>query len=87
MNKAEKQRIINLPTTATCWEDYPGGVEIKEIEYGIEDYCLCVTQTMTDSPRAHRVKIKYTDSNDDCRPYISIDGFRIYMEDCLRITA
>ena len=79
MRKAEKQRILGLPTTATCWEDYPGGVEIKEIEYGTEDYCLCVTQTMTDNPRVHRVKIIYAD-----RPYISIDGFKVYMDDCLR---
>lgn len=80
MRKTEKQRILGLPTMATCWEDYPGGVEIKEIEYGIEDYCLCVTQTMTDKPRAHRVKIHYTD-----RPYITIDGFQIYMDDCVKI--
>lgn len=84
MNKAEKQRVIELPTVATCWEDYPGGVEIKEIEYGIDDYCLCVTQTMTNNPRAHRVKINYSA---DYRPYISIDGFHIYMDDCLRVTA
>jgi len=82
MNKTEKQRIIATPTIATCWEDYPGGVEIKEIEYGIEDYCLCVTQTMTANPRAHRVLIHYDD-----RPYINIDGFRIYMDDCLRMNA
>lgn len=79
MRKEDKKRILEMPTIATCWEDYPGGVEIKEIEYGIDDYCLCATQTMTDKPSVHRVKIHYDD-----RAYINLNGFRVYMDDCLR---
>ena len=78
MNKEEKKAVLEMPTVATCWEDYPGGVEIKDIQYGTEDYCLCVTQTMTSKPRVHRVKIRYAE-----RPYISIDGFQIYIRYCV----
>ena len=80
MTKEEKQSILDMPTIATCWEDYPNGVEIKDIEYGVEDKVLCVTQTMTDHPRCHRVKVVY----DGDRSYIVVDGFRIYLDNCLK---
>lgn len=79
MSKDEIKRILEMPTVTTSWGDCPGGVEIKDIEYGIEDYCLCVTNTMTSNPRAHRVKIHYAE-----RPYIKIDSSRVYMDNCLR---
>ena len=82
MRKAEKQEVLKMPTIATCWEEYPGGIEIKKIEYGIDDYCICATQTMTESPRVHRVKIKYT--REESEPYIEVDGFKIFMNMCIK---
>ena len=80
MTKEEKKKVLEMPTVATCWEDYSGGVEIKEIQYGIDDYCLCVTQSQTIHPRVHRVKIHYEEE----RAYVIIDSFRVYMDNCIR---
>lgn len=80
MTKKEKEEVLAMSTVATCWEDYPGGVEIKDIDYsGIEDRVLCVTQTMTDNPQVHSCKIYYDD-----RPYFRIGNYKIYCDDCLR---
>ena len=58
------------------------GVEIKDIEHGIEDYVICVSNAWYNRQdmKAHRVKIYYED-----RPYFIIRGTKIYLDECLRV--
>ena len=59
MSKAE---ILNMPTIA-YWSGLDG-LEIKDIEHGINDYVLCVSGAWyggKSNERAHRVKtVSYT---------------------------
>ena len=39
------------------------GLEIKGIEYGIDDHVLCVSGAWNGKPKPHRLKIYYTSEN------------------------
>ena len=54
-----------------------GGVEIKGIEYGIDDYVYCVSG----SNRYHRCKIYYPVSGS---PFFRINGYKIPFDECIR---
>ena len=41
-----------------------GGIELVKIEYGIEDYCWCVSGCWCGKPQPHRLKIRYTEKGD-----------------------
>lgn len=60
------------------------GLEIKAIEYGINDYVLCVSGAWCSKKQAHRVKINYTPRGD---AYIRIHGYRIPLNECIRMGA
>ena len=53
------------------------GVEIKGIEYGIEDYVYCVSG----SNRYHRCKIYYSVASS---PYFRVYGHKIPLNECIR---
>ena len=74
MTKSEKQNYLNKKTIG-YWCDWTG-IELKDIEYGINDYAIVVIQEKS----VHRVKIYYGK-----RPYIRICGRRLYFNECLRI--
>lgn len=78
MSKAE---ILDMPTIA-YWSGLDG-LEIKDIEHGINDYVRCVSGTWyggKSNERAHRVKIRYNKNGD---PYIVIRGYRIPLSECI----
>ena len=50
------------------------GIELKDIEYGINDYAIIVIQEKS----VHRVKIYY-----GLKPYIRIRGRRLYFDEGL----
>ena len=60
-----------------------GGVEIKHIEYGIEDYLYCVSGAWgsTTNKRYHKLKIYYTEKGG----YIRLYGYRIPLDECIRV--
>lgn len=72
----KKNEIIGMPTIG-YWSAL-GGLEVKEIEYGIDDYCLCVSGAWGGAKTAHRVKIY--DGN--C---IKLHGYRFKFDECLRV--
>ena len=74
MTKSEKKNYLNKNTIG-YWCDWRG-VEVKGIEYGINDYAIIVIQEKS----VHRVKIYYGK-----RPYIRINNYRFYFDDCLRV--
>lgn len=56
------------------------GIEIQEIEYGIEDKVLFITGAWTGNKSNHKCKIYY---NTD-RPYFKFKGQRIHLDECIR---
>ena len=73
MTKSEKQNYLNKNTIG-YWCDWMG-IELKDIEYGINDYAIIVIQEKS----VHRVKIYYGK-----RHYIRIYGYRFYFDECFR---
>ena len=73
MTKSEKQNYLNKNTIG-YWCDWMG-IELKDIEYGINDYAIIVIQEKS----VHRVKIYY-----GIREHIIIHGRRLYFDECLR---
>lgn len=58
------------------------GLEIKKIEYGIDDHILCVSGAWSGKKQAHRVKINYTANGNG---YIRIHGYRVPLNECIRM--
>ena len=73
-----KKDILKMETIAY----YSGfnGLEIKGIEYGIDDYVLCVSGAWYGKPKPHRLKIYYTSEN----AYIKLSGEKIRLDECIR---
>ena len=67
----------DMPTVG-YWSDM-GGVEVKEIQYGLDDYALVVAGTMSSSPTSHKLKIYYNNTE----PYIRLHGRRLKFSDCM----
>ena len=59
-----------------------GGLEIKGIEYGINDYIMCVSGAWCSKKQAHKVKINYTAAG---KAFIRIHGNRIPLDECIRM--
>ena len=81
MTSQEKAKIEAMPTIG-YWSAL-GGVEVKSIENGIEDYVVCVANAWYGKHTVHRLRIKYTHSKDS-RAYIVLDGYKPYLDECLR---
>ena len=58
-----------------------GGLEIKKIEYGINDYIYCVAGAWCSKKSYHRLKIYYGPNGD----YIKLHGYRIPLNECIRM--
>ena len=59
-----------------------GGLEIKYIDYGINDYIYCVSGAWTGKPSYHKLKIYY-DKNEVA--YIKLHGYKIPLNECIRM--
>ena len=73
-----KKDILKMETIAY----YSGfnGLEIKGIEYGIDDHVLCVSGAWNGKPKPHRLKIYYTSEN----AFIKLHGYRVPLDECIR---
>ena len=63
------------------------GLEIKGIEYGIDDYIYCVSGCWHGGKAAkqyHRVKIQYTHKGS---AFFVVHGYRIPLDECVRMGA
>lgn len=61
------------------------GLEIKHIEYGIDDYLYCVSGCWCGGEKAranHRLKIYY-DSKDAA--FVRLHGYKIQLNECIRM--
>lgn len=78
MTKNEKQAYINAPYQA--YYSGFGGIEIKEIEYGIEDYVIYVAGAWCSKKSVHRAKVYYNGDNS----YFEYKGVKIPLNECIR---
>ena len=61
------------------------GLEIKGIEYGIEDHVYCVSGAWYGGKAAkqyHRVKVQYTRKG---AAFFVVHGYRIPLDECIRM--
>lgn len=61
------------------------GLEIKGIEYGIDDYIYCVSGAWYGGKAArrfHRCKVQYTRKG---AAFIRVHGYRIPLDECIRM--
>lgn len=56
------------------------GIEIQEIEYGIEDKVIFTAGAWTGNKSNHECKIYYETE----RPYFKFKGQRIHLDECIR---
>lgn len=79
MTKQEKQYYLNKEYQAY----YSGfsGIEIKEIQYGIDDHIIFVAGAWCSKKSVHRSKVNYTQAG---RGYFLYNGSRIPLDECIR---
>ena len=78
MKKTEKAFYENMQTVG-YWS-CNGGIEVKTIEYGIEDYAVIIASAWTGSRSIHRLMIHYETES----PYIVLNGKRYHFNECIR---
>ena len=78
---SKREKCLNNKTIA-CYYGL-GGLEIKHIEYGIEDYVYCVSGVFgsTKIHRYHKLKVYYTEKGS----YIRLYGYKIPLDECIRV--
>lgn len=60
------------------------GIEICGIEYGINDYIYCISGAWSGKKSYHKLKINYNLNGD---AYIILHGYRIPLNECIRMEA
>lgn len=78
MTRQEKLSALAKPTIA-YWTDL-GGVEVKEIVHDLDDYLVCVTNSQSNNPNVHRVRV----NGEGKLVYVRIHDTRLYLCDCMR---
>jgi len=74
-----KKQYETSPTVA-CFYGF-GGIEIKAILYGIDDYVVFAAGTMCQKSTFHKAKIYYSERGD----YFKFKGSKIYLNECLKV--
>ena len=77
MTKSEKQNYLNKKSIG-YWSAL-GGAEVKDIEYGINDYAVIVIGAWSSEKSVHRVRMYYNGR----RYYVVINNYRLYFDECI----
>lgn len=59
-----------------------GGLELKHIEYGIDDYIYCVSGAWTSKKSYHKLKVHYGNNGDS---FIKLHGYKVPLNECIRM--
>ena len=59
------------------------GLELKHIEYGINDYLILQSGSWTSKKKMHRVRVMYSDNGD----YVRLYGYKIPLNEFIRMVA
>jgi hypothetical protein len=82
LTDSEKRLIDEMPTIG-YWSAL-GGVEVKKVEHGIEDYFICRVGSWRKKPTYHRVKVNYTPAKYvKSRPFIVIHFEKLFLNDLI----
>ena len=80
----KKADILNMESIAY----YSGftGLEIKKIEYGINDYMLCVSGAWgaKSKQKPHKLKIYYPANGKDSS-FVRLHGYKVPLDECIRM--
>lgn len=80
MKREEKNEVLN--SGAIAYYSGFGGIEIKSIEYGINDRVVFVAGAWCSARSAHKSRIDYTAGGE---PFFRYHGYRIKLSECLRV--
>lgn len=83
MTNKEKQFYLKSSTVGVLGTLDFGGLSVKEIQYGINDHIVYVTNTSFGIPAVHRSAIRYRVG--DGRPYFLVAGCRVFMDEIIRV--
>ena len=56
------------------------GLELKYVEYGIDDYIYCVSGSWNGKPKYHKLKVH----NDNNGSYMKLHGYKIPLDECIK---
>lgn len=76
MKKSEILSMKSIAYYSGC-----GGLEIKHIEYDIDDYLYCVSGAWVGKLVPHKLKI-YSDREGE---FVKLHGCKISLNDCIRM--
>lgn len=79
MTREEKRATITAP--AIAYYSGFGGIEIKSIEYGLDDHIIFVAGAWCSNKTAHRARVYYETET----PYFKYNGNRIPLDECIRV--
>ena len=75
----KKEKCISNKTIA--YYSGVGGLEVRAIEYGAENYMYCVANAWHGKPTYHKLKINYGNNGD----YIRLHGYKMLLADFIRV--
>lgn len=79
MNKHEKENYMNKDSIA--YYSGFGGIEIKTIEYGINDSVIFVSGAWCSNKSVHKARIYYGNN----KTYFHYGNYRIPFDECIRM--
>lgn len=77
----KNRNILDMPSIA--YYSGVGGIEIKYIEYGINDFIYCISGAWNGKRQPHKVKIYYNSTG----AFFRIHGYKIPLNECIRMGA
>lgn len=80
--EAISKKEICLGNPSRAYYSGFGGLEIKYIDYGIDDYIYCVSGSWTGKPSYHKLKIYY---GADGVAYITLHGYKVLLNECIKM--
>lgn len=75
-----KKEAVENNKAFAYWSGF-GGVELHYIEYGIEDYIYFTAGAWNGAKTYHKAKVYYTEDGG----YFKLNGYKIPLNECLRI--
>lgn len=78
MTKLEKMEVLNSKSIA--YYSGFGGLEIKSIEYSIDNHVVFVAGAWCSNKSVHKAVIHYGN-----RPYFNYNGVRVPLDECIRM--
>ena len=78
---ATKKEVCNNNKSFAYYSGF-NGLELKKIEYGINDYIYCVSNAWGGKKAYHKLMI-HTDTHGN--QYIKLHGYKIPLDECIRM--